>query len=360
MHEQFLMISLAKARERSGYCFPNPAVGAVIVHQGNVVVQENHYAWGAPHAEQNAIESFLKQGFKVDESTTLYVTLEPCNHWGKTPPCTSAIVESGIKKVIYAYKDPNPLVSQKDTEQLLRDQGIECKAVRVEAIDRFYEPYYFWTKTRRPFVTFKIAQSLDGKIAKEGGSPVALSKEPLTSFTHNKRNSADALLTSATTILNDDPQLNVRLVDKIIAKPIIVLDSKLRLSGQERIFKTARKVYLLHSDKITPNTQYENTQLVALPLEKELFSLKLMLEFLGKEFSFHHLFVEAGGTLFASFLAEKMINRAYVYVVPTFLGSNGVSVYSGNEAIHLTDSSYVTGKQYDNQWLYQFEFVREV
>jgi diaminohydroxyphosphoribosylaminopyrimidine deaminase/5-amino-6-(5-phosphoribosylamino)uracil reductase len=359
MHEHYLMMALAKARQRCGFCFPNPAVGAVIVHQGELVAEENHYSCGLPHAEQNAIEAFSQQGLTPDETTILYVSLEPCNHWGKTPPCTSAIIDSGIKKVIYAYKDPNPLVSEKDTAQLLQDKGIVCLQVKVEAIDKFYQPYHYWMKTGKPFVTYKVAQSLDGKIAKAGGVPYPISQEPLTTFTHEQRLAADAILSTARTIKNDNARLNVRLADKTVAKPVVILDGNLTLTGQEAVFQSASKVYLLHSDALTPQTQFEKTEYIARPLQNGRFLMSDVLSYLGKEAGIHHLFIEAGGTFFSSCLMERCINRAYLYLVPIFLGCNGVSVFNQDEGLSLAEQAVISSQRYGNQWLYQCDFIRE-
>lgn len=359
MHEHFLMVALAKAKERLGFCSPNPAVGACIVHRGELVISAHHYACGKAHAEQNALLEFQKMGYQADETTVLYVTLEPCNHWGKTPPCTSMIVDSGIKKVVYAYKDPNPVVSQANTEKLLKASGVDCQIIEVEAIDDFYKPYLYWMKNKRPYVTSKMAQSLDGKIGASKNKPFALSKEPLNTLTHQMRLESDGILTTAKTVLSDNCRLNVRLADKIIAKPVFILDRNLRLSGNEAVFQSASKVVIFHDAAKKPGFSHQKTDFVASKVIDNGFVIADILDYLGQELGVHHLFVEAGGLLFSELLAKNLINQAHIYMTPYLLGANAPSLYQGDSPCYLPDSAFVSMKPYGNQWLYTFDFTRE-
>src|SRR3990167_7826390 len=210
-HDYYLNEALVLAKKRRGFCAPNPSVGAVIVKNRKMIGSANHWAAGYFHAERQALMEIGKKA----KGASLYVTLEPCCHWGKTPPCTDIIIHSGIKKVFYAARDPNPIISGKGI-QILKSAGILCEQIKLPAIDLFYQSYYYWTQHHLPWVTAKLAMSLDGKIAGPQGEPVSLTGAQLNTFTHQSRRESDAILTTVNTIIHDDPQMNVRLHDEII------------------------------------------------------------------------------------------------------------------------------------------------
>src|SRR3990167_7926676 len=171
MHEQFMLAALQQAWLGRGACAPNPAVGAVAVQSGRIIAQAFHSGAGYPHAEVLLLET-LPQPCK---DVTVYVTLEPCNHWGRTPPCVDALIERGIACVVYAYRDPNPIVALENTPQRLLDNGIDVVHWPMALIDAFYASYTHWIQTGVPWVTVKMAQTLDGKIAGPHGVRIPLS-----------------------------------------------------------------------------------------------------------------------------------------------------------------------------------------
>jgi len=199
----YLEQALQMAQLRRGFCAPNPSVGAVIVSGETIISRGHHVAAGHPHAEVDA----LKKLPTVPKDARMFVTLEPCCHYGKTPPCTNAIIEAGIKEVIYAFRDPNPIVAGKG-ELVLQEAGIDCRQVSHPEIDRFYQSYAYWQANKKPWVTAKLAMTLNGKIAKEKGEPIAITSPALQEVTHQLRKQADGILTTVKTILADDPQLN--------------------------------------------------------------------------------------------------------------------------------------------------------
>lgn len=311
--------SLVLAKTRRGYCAPNPSVGAVIVNEGEIIARGCHLAAGAPHAEIDALNKVTS----IDLShATLYVTLEPCCHFGKTPPCTDAIIKSGIKRVIYGYRDPNPIVAGKG-EAALRAAGIICEHVFTPEITAFYESYSHWHKTSKPFVTAKIALSLDGKIAGKESARIQITGEGLKVFTHNCRSISDAILTSAKTIIQDDPLLNVRNEDEITAKPLYILDSELNLPLDAKIFKTAKSIALFHAKNITEERKQALTHLGARCIEvesnKQGLDLNQVLSTIGQD-GIHDLWIEAGGECFSAFATQKLLQRAYIYVAPKWIG----------------------------------------
>jgi len=298
----YLKKALVLAQKRQGFCAPNPSVGAVIVENNQVTAQGNHFAAGFPHAEIVALK-------KVKESAkgaTLYCTLEPCCHWGKTPPCTDAIIEAGIKKVVYGYKDPDPKVNGRG-EAKLREVGIDCIYCPIPEIDIFYQSYARWKISGLPYVTAKLAMSLDGKIAYENGVRAMISGEKAAAFTHQNRLKSDAILTTAKTILADHPQLNVRLKKHIIKKPVYIIDRQHKLSRKERVFETAESVHIFNDPQL---------------------SLSDMLKIIGQN-GHYQLWVEAGGTLFSALIQENLLQKAIIYINPKTLGSPAIPAFSG-------------------------------
>lgn len=304
--------SLAKIRR--GFCAPNPAVGAVLTLNHKIIATGYHHACGSPHAEVEALNKVNNQAL----GATLYVSLEPCCHWGRTPPCTDAIIQAGIKRVIYGYQDPNPKVGGKGAA-LLQANGIECEHLSLPAIDAFYESYQHWLKEKIPFVTAKIALSLNGKIAGKEGERISLTGQVLQEFTHASRKATDAILTTVRTVIQDDPQLNARCTPDIIAKPIYILDSQLQLPLTATLFKTAKSLSLFHAKTADAMRQQQLTDLgvrcIAVDSNADGLDLQQVVRYIGQE-GVHDLWVEAGGKCFAAFVTQKLLQRAYLYIAP--------------------------------------------
>src|SRR3990167_3715293 len=172
MHKDFMLAALDLVWLGRGICSPNPSVGAVLVHNQQIIAKAFHPGAGQLHAEQLVLDQLPADGLT---NLTLYVTLEPCNHWGRTPPCVDAIINHRIDKVVFAFRDPNPLVVKNNTPHLLEEKGIEVIHYPLPEIDLFYQSYQYWFDTKRPWVTAKIAQSLDGKIGGFNGERLRLS-----------------------------------------------------------------------------------------------------------------------------------------------------------------------------------------
>lgn len=326
MHSTYLKEALKLAEMRRGFCSPNPSVGAVIVKNDQILATGFHWQAGSPHAE---IDALSKLGDEA-RGASLYVTLEPCCHFGRTPPCTESIIARGIARVIYGSEDPNPLMCGKG-RQRLTDAGILCVQHPLSEIERFYESYRHWRKTGMPFVTAKIALSLDGKIAGENGEPVLLTKEKARELTHQMRKRSDAILTTSKTILHDNPQLNARLANgDVLRKPLFVLDSLCRTPRDARIFSSASEVTLFHN-ALAPKerTEFFEAKGAACALvshsEKGL-CLDEVLKAISKK-GFHDVWVEAGGRCFEALLRSHLIQRTFVYLAPCWLGSNAYGAF---------------------------------
>ncbi len=326
LHNKFLLEALACAKTRKGFCAPNPAVGAILVKDNQVIARGTHFAAGHPHAEVVACESLST---KEVENSTLYVTLEPCFHWGRTPPCCEFIVNKGIKKVVFSQLDPNPKVAGQGY-QFLKDQGVDCLQIDLPEIQTFYESYCYWIQTKRPLVTYKLALSLDAKIADPQGGPVAITGKNANRYTHRQRLQADAVMTTAVTINRDNPSLNVRLGRRHIAKPLYILDTNLTLSPHAKIFKTAASLTLFHSEvnyeKIA-NYKKMGANLYQITRTEEGMSLFEIMQHIGKD-GVHDLWIEAGSKLFSSLIHAQMVNKALLYIAPILLGPTAYPAFT--------------------------------
>jgi diaminohydroxyphosphoribosylaminopyrimidine deaminase/5-amino-6-(5-phosphoribosylamino)uracil reductase len=333
-HYPFLLEALRLAEERRGFCYPNPSVGAVLAEGNSIIAKGSHIAAGGAHAEVMALNSIERP---LDKAT-LYVTLEPCCHWGKTPPCTDLIIKKGIKKVFYGYRDPNPLVAGKG-EQVLLEQGVVCQQIELPEINQFYRSYLHWTLTGRPWVTCKLAMSLDAKIADALGGPVAITGKEAQQLTHQCRLRSDALLTSMKTILADDPSLNVRLEQNVVSKPLYVLDSQLAFPLTARVLKTAATITLFHSVEDPPKIKLLKAKGIKchqVDRNQDGLDLHQVLMTIGND-GVHDLWVEAGGKLFSSLISKGLANKSIIYVAPTLLGTTAYSAFL--EELNLFKSS---------------------
>ncbi len=308
------------AKLRRGFCSPNPSVGAVIVKNNKILATGYHQGAGSPHAEPDALKKLNNSA----QGATLYVTLEPCCHFGRTPPCTNAIIKAGIQRVVYGFHDPNPLVAGKGEAQL-KAAGITCDYLPLPEITHFYESYHYWQTTKKPFITAKIALSLDGKIAGKSGEPIQITGEALKEFTHYSRQNSDAILTTAKTIIQDDPRLNVRTEDEVIAKPLYILDTALTLQTTAKIFKTAKSVTIFYTDDKNHDSERlealaaEGATCVAMKSNQHGLDLNQVISHIGQD-GIHDLWIEAGGKCFSAFLREKLLKKAYIYIAPKWIG----------------------------------------
>lgn len=341
-HLDFLLQTLALAKTCRGICAPNPSVGAIVVRESKVLALGVHHGPGTDHAEVMALK---KLAYPI-ENATLYVSLEPCTHWGKTPPCIDEIKRSGIKTVVYGYSDPNPLTKKRDIEQFFKDNGIDSSLVCVDEISAFYESYHYWTKTCRPFVTAKIAQSLDGKIAGPKGERIELTGEAASTLTHLNRLRTDIILTTAKTVKHDNPKMTARYKEESIKKTVAILDSRLSLTGDEQVFDLAKHVIVFY-DKALKKEVKNSDKITYIPLSSndEGLSLSQLLEILG-EMGMHDVWVEAGGALMTHLIRQALINRLYLYIAPVFLGNTHKSAYQTNISYHFNENQTMHWDRY--------------
>ena len=335
MHKEFLLSALQQAKLGRGRCAPNPSVGAVAVHNGVVIAKACHLGAGSPHAER----VLLAQLPAGTQGVTLYVTLEPCNHWGRTPPCVEAIIAHDVKRVVYAYSDPNPLVSSNHTPKILQDHGIEVLHYPVPEINEFYQSYHHWLQTGMPWVTMKVAQSLDGKITGRSGERAAISNAACFDFTQQRRSESDVILTTSATVLRDNPQFTVRKFEQDVeAKPIAILDTHLQLRHDIQALALAKTGHVYYEQDQVVEHQQAGCTYYPIPLQGNRLNLTAVLGHLGA-LGYHDVWVEAGAQLFGEMHKKRLVNRTYIYIAAHVIGASALSLYSEDITFEHSQSS---------------------
>lgn len=323
---QFMKLAIELAKKRKGYTHPNPTVGAIIVKDGKVIGQGFHEKAGLPHAEREAIKDAKSKGFDIKDST-MYVTLEPCCHHGKTPPCTEAIIEEGIKRVVVATVDPNPLVAGKGIKTI-REKGVEVKVGVLEnQAKELNEDFFVYITKKRPFVHIKIAQTLDGKIATKTGSSKWITSEKSRKYTHKLRAQSTAIMVGKNTVLKDNPFLTVRGIKTERQPYRIILDKNLQIPLEYNVFNPDTKVFVIASQQANSSkfSGLNHITLIKLPLYEGRFSLKEILDALYKE-GIVHLFIEGGRDLCSQFIRENLWDMMSLFIAPKMIGEDGISV----------------------------------
>ncbi|WP_431028120.1 bifunctional diaminohydroxyphosphoribosylaminopyrimidine deaminase/5-amino-6-(5-phosphoribosylamino)uracil reductase RibD [Lysinibacillus sp. LZ02] len=330
--QYYMQLALDLAASATGKTNPNPLVGSVIVKDGAIVGTGLHRKAGEPHAEVHAV----RMAGEHAKDATIYVTLEPCSHFGKTPPCANLVKEAGVKRVVIAMEDPNPAVAGRGI-QLLRDAGIEVEVGVLEAeARRLNERFIHNMLTARPFVISKFAMTLDGKIAAHTGHSQWITGEEARADVHELRDQVDAILVGVGTVLKDNPSLTTRLPDRIGKNPIrIVLDRQLRTPLDATICQTAtaRTIIVTTEEQQQKAPAFEKlgVELLYVPVVNEKLDLNMMLDELYKR-GITDILVEGGGEVNASFLRAGLIQKFLVYVAPKVLGGrNSITPFTGTD-----------------------------
>lgn len=341
--ERFMRAAIKLAGKGLGKTSPNPAVGAVIVKDGRIIAKGYHKKAGLPHAEIEALRSAPEGSAK---GATLYVTLEPCCHFGRTPPCTDAIINSGIKRVVIGMKDPNPLVSGKGIG-ILKRKGIEVASGILEAdCINLNRPYIKYIQTKLPFVTLKLASTLDGKIATSTGESKWITGEAARRHVHKMRSAVDAIMAGSGTIIKDDPELTVRLAKGKNPRRVI-LDSSFSVPLTSKVFKGEAPI--VFTTKAASAEKIEKAcglgaEVIILPKIKDGVDIKKALQELGKR-EITSVLVEGGGRLAASLLKNGMADKLALFLAPMLIGAEGLPSIGGlgvkalNKAIRLKSIS---------------------
>ena len=332
---KYMRFALNLAKKAEGMTSPNPLVGAVLVKNGKLIGKGYHRKAGLPHAEIEAFIDAEKNGYKIS-GADLYVTLEPCSHKNKrTPPCTDSIIEKGIRKVYIGAMDQNPEVKGKSIK-LLKRSGVEVTSgILEEECTKLNEKFFKYITNEIPFVTLKLASTLDGKIATISGDSKWIGSEKQRELAHKLRNSSDAVLIGINTVLIDNPSLNVRLNKSAISQPIpVVLDSDLRISPDSNLFNIHDKIIVATNKKNKKSRKAKRLEekgcnLIFLNKDKKTksLSLKSLLVKLGK-MQITSLLIEGGGKVASSALMEKVVDKLVIFYSPKIIGGDGKNMIS--------------------------------
>lgn len=338
MDEQFLKETLRLAKKGMSWTNPNPMVGALIVKDGHAVARGYHLKSGLPHAEIEAIRNA-----KNLQGATLYLNLEPCNHFGKTKPCVDSIISSGIKRVVCATADPNPKVHGKGITSL-RKAGIDTTVGVLEREARtLNEAFFTYHEKKRPFIALKFAASLDGKIATREGHSKWITNEKARDYARSLRAQYQAVLIGINTILQDDPHLGIRI--KGFKDPIrIILDSNLRIPLTSKVLRNQNVLIAIGEN--ADQSKRKLLEKKGVPIitfqDNEVPLPKLLKELVKREII--SVLVEGGGKTLGSFLMGGFVDKVYAFHAPILIGDGmnafgGKGVKSGN-ALRLQNVTF--------------------
>ena len=325
---------------------PNPLVGAVIVKNGEIIGEGYHECYGEAHAERNAV----KNAVEPVEGSTIYVTLEPCAHYGKTPPCVDLIIEKKFKRVVIGMLDPNEKVSGKSIEKL-KKHGIEVLVgVKEEECKKMNEIFIKYITSKIPFVVLKSGISLDGKIATYSGESKWITSEESREDAQNLRNRLSSIMVGVNTVVADDPELTCRInSEKKLIR--IVLDSNLSIPLDSKLVKNKDKLTIV-ATTLNSNEEKKKSlrdlgvKVIEVSEKNNRVNLKELVKILGQE-GIDSILIEGGGTLNFSALEENIVDKAIFYIAPKILGGeNSKSCIAGigfsklDDAVNLKNLSY--------------------
>ena len=339
-NQKYMLRAIELAKLGTGFVNPNPLVGAVIVKNGKIIGEGYHMKYGTLHAERNA----LKNCTESPEGAEMYVTLEPCCHYGKNPPCTDAVIASGIKKVYVGSDDPNPLVAGKGIK-ILRENGIEVVThFMKEECDKLNDIFFYYITHKKPYVILKYAMTADGKIATSTGKSKWISNEASREHTHQTRKKVAAILVGIGTVLNDNPMLNCRCENP--SDPVrVVCDSNLRIPLDSELVKTAKEIPLIvatlsdDSEKIKA-LEEKGVEIFKAEEKNRRILLSSVMNYLGEK-KIDSVLIEGGGEIHASAFEEKIVNKVQVYIAPKIFGGKNAKSPVGGKGVDSPDDAYM-------------------
>ena len=358
--EKYMRQAIALALKGTGRVNPNPLVGAVVVKDGRVIGEGYHQQYGCPHAERNALAACTES----PAGATIYVTLEPCCHHGTNPPCTEALIQAGVSRVVVGSADPNPLVAGKGIAQL-KAAGIQveegCLQAECDAINFIF---FHYITTKQPYLALKYAMTADGKIACHTGASRWITGEAARHHVHQLRNKYAAIMVGTGTALADDPELTCR-IENGNNSVRIVCDTQLRTPLSAKLVTTATEVPTIIAtccqDEIRHKPYQEaGCQVWVLPAKNEVVDLHALLQQLGQE-KIDSILVEGGGQLNWSLLQAGLVQRVYTYIAPKIFGGStakspvaGIGVDTPQEAFQM---KVVSTQQLGDDFLLEQEVI---
>lgn len=329
------------AKRGFGFTNPNPLVGAVIVKDGRIIGEGWHEYYGGLHAERNAIKNAVEDTAGAD----MYVTLEPCSHHGKQPPCTEAVAAAGIKRVFVGSSDPNPLVAGKGVAYL-RENGIEVRTgVLKDECDEMNEIFFHYITQKRPYVIMKTAMTADGKTATRTGNSKWITNELSRQNVHLTRKRVAAIMVGINTVIADDPMLNCRC-DNPKNPTRIVCDSRLRISETSQIVKTAKEIPTIVATTVNDSEKIARLKELGVDIiitDGERVDLRRLMAELGQR-GIDSVLVEGGAEMHSSLLECGLVDKLQVYVAPKIIGGNEARSVVGGAGVDVIDDAYMFEK----------------
>lgn len=347
MDEFYMKRALELAVKGIGMVNPNPMVGAVIVKDNKVIGEGFHEKYGHAHAERNAVKNAVED----IEGATVYVTLEPCAHYGKTPPCVDLLIEKKVRKVVIGMLDPNPLVAGKSIKKL-KENNIEVKVgVKEKECRKLNEVFIKYITTKKPFVIMKAGISIDGKIATSSGESKWITSERSRLHSHELRNRMSGIMVGINTVLSDDPSLTYRGEHKGKDPLRIIIDSTLKVPFESKVIKYNNNNTIVACVENTDLIKKEKLEKMGVKIietksKKGKVDLQEVVEKLGKE-KIDSILLEGGGTLNFSALKEEIVDKVRFYIAPKIIGGensknsvSGQGFYNLDDCVNLKDMSY--------------------
>jgi diaminohydroxyphosphoribosylaminopyrimidine deaminase/5-amino-6-(5-phosphoribosylamino)uracil reductase len=338
--KKYMHRAIELAKKGIGFVNPNPLVGAVIVKDDKIIGEGWHAKCGGLHAERNALASCRQS----PEGSTIYVTLEPCCHFGKTPPCTDAIIENKIAKVVIGSSDPNPLVSGKGAK-IMREHGIEVvTGVLKPECDSLNDIFFHYITTGKPYVIMKYAMTADGKIATVTGDSKWITSEPAREHVHQTRKRVSAIMAGIGTVLSDNPMLDCRTEDP--SNPIrIICDSRLKIPLDSKIAKTAKDIptyiaTIIKDDKKIKQLENMGVNIIQTKEKNQRVDLNHLMEYLGS-LKIDSVLQEGGAELNYSALQSEIVSKIQVYIAPKIFGGAAAKSPIGGAGVELAKQAYI-------------------
>ncbi|WP_226581566.1 bifunctional diaminohydroxyphosphoribosylaminopyrimidine deaminase/5-amino-6-(5-phosphoribosylamino)uracil reductase RibD [Halobacillus litoralis] len=331
--ERFMGMAIEMAKETIGQTSPNPSVAAIVVKDNQVVGLGVHVKAGEAHAEVHA----LRMAGEKARGAEIYVTLEPCSHYGKTPPCAEAVVKAGIQRAVIASSDPNPKVAGRGIQKM-REHGLEVKTgVMKKEADELNRAFFHYIKMKEPYVRLKSAMSLDGKIATSSGESQWITGEEARQDGHSYRHRSDAILVGINTVLMDDPKLTTRIEGKGRNPIRIILDTHLQTPVTSQLIENNEAPTWIFTGRHTENEKQRHFEQIphvsVVPFDFEQIPVEEVLRYLGEQ-KVTSLLVEGGATIADSFVRAGKINETITYIAPKLIGGKEALTPVAGKGIH--------------------------
>ena len=340
-HKRYMQMAIALAKKAVSVA-PNPKVGCIIVKRGQIIGKGYHKEYGGPHAEIVALE----QAKHKARDSIMYVTLEPCSHWGKTPPCTEQIVNAGVREVVIGMRDPNPKVNG---YEILKLRGIKTRVniLRGEC-QSINEGYVKYMKKRLPFVVLKAGMTIDGKIATPTGKSKYITGRESLKLVHKMREDLGLVMVGINTVLKDNPKLDTRLIKG--TEPIkLIIDTELKIPPKSNVLKKPLTVIIACSERAPKakmkRLESHGTRLIKTKTIKGQVDVKKVMKAIIK-MGYYNILLEGGSQINASMIREKLVDKVMLFTSPKILGNDGVGVIGTlginelDKVIHIKDVNY--------------------